>query len=42
MHKPAVAMELHVPKAEAPAIRGRPIRNVPSVIPHTACKATTP
>lgn len=37
MHRPAVAMELQVLKADAPTMSGKPIRNVASVIPHTAC-----
>ena len=36
MHKPAVAMELHVLKADVPFIRVNPIQNVANVIPQTA------
>ena len=36
MHRPAVAMELQVPNADAPSMRGKPIRKVAKVMPHTA------
>ena len=38
MHRPAVAMELQVPKAVVPSISGNPIKKVADVITHTARK----